>query len=81
MFRYHFYIPYDFFSRFHYHQFRILQVIDSLGSNDVVNKLLLHLEVSAIMEVFVKLMSSLDSSEMRMKIENVSEEFPSLMED
>lgn len=47
-------------------------MFEHLKESDVVNKLLVHLEVSAIMEVFVKLMSAVDSNDMRAKVENVS---------
>jgi len=50
------------------------EVFESIQENDVVDKLLVHLEVSAAMDVFVKLMSVIDSSEMRRNVENLLEE-------
>ena len=43
-----------------------------MKEQDTVNRLLSHLDVSAMMEVFVKLMSVVDSQEMKAKMETVS---------
>ncbi|XP_065065756.1 serine/threonine-protein phosphatase 6 regulatory subunit 3-like isoform X2 [Rhopilema esculentum] len=50
------------------------EVFEYVKEHDVIDKLLNHLEVSAMMEVFVKLMSIVDSSEMKTKMENLLEE-------
>ncbi len=50
----------------------LLQIFEYIKEHDSVNKLLAHLEVSAIMEVFIKLLSVVESQEVKMKIEDVS---------
>ncbi|XP_065668626.1 serine/threonine-protein phosphatase 6 regulatory subunit 3 isoform X2 [Hydra vulgaris] len=44
------------------------EVIAFLKSNDAVNKLLVHIEISAIMELFIKLVTGVDSHEIRLEV-------------